>query len=153
VWKITWRKQSTFKRRLTIIRQTSRRRKTKIEKKMKNEIIKTRRVTNQRREIVEKTSTKKSENTRITLISSIISVMKWDTSLRIVSIWSKNSKLTRSSTNSKDSNSQKKKNPRRRLINRRRRRINKIWNQFNTKCARRRRLDDVIQTRRRSVDT
>jgi Ni,Fe-hydrogenase I large subunit len=118
-------------------------------KKKRNKIIKTRLMTNQRREIVEKTSTKRNENARITLISFVISVMKSSTPLRIVSIWRKNSRLTRSSTNSKDSNSQKKRNLRRRLISRRKRRINKIWDQFNTKYARRRRSDDVTQVCRR----
>ncbi len=45
--------------------------------------------------------------------------------------------------NSKDWKSQKKKNLWRRLINRWKRRINKIWNQFNRKNARRRRLNNV----------
>ncbi len=36
------KKQSTFKQRLTVVYQISKRRRTKIEKKMKNEIIKTR---------------------------------------------------------------------------------------------------------------
>jgi hypothetical protein len=134
---------------LTIVRLNLKRRSIKIEKKRKNEIIKTRLLTNQRRKIVEKTSTKRNENARIIFISFVINVMKSNTSLRIVSIWRKNSRLTRFSTNSKDSNSQKKKSLRRRLINRRRRRINKIWDQFNTKCARRRRSNDVIQVCRR----
>ncbi len=43
-----------FKRRLTIVRQISRCRRTRIEKEIKNEIIKTRLMTNQRREIAEK---------------------------------------------------------------------------------------------------
>jgi hypothetical protein len=134
---------------LTIVRLISKRRSTRIEKEKRNEIVKTRLMTNQRREIVEKTSTKRSENARITFISFVINVMKSNTSLRINSISRKNSKLTRSSTNSKNSNSQKKKSLRRRLISRRKRRINKIWNQFNTRCVRRRRSDDVIQVCRR----
>jgi hypothetical protein len=138
---------------LTVVWLISKRRSTKIEKEMKNEIIKTRLMINQRRKIVEKTSTKKSENARIIFISSVINTMKSSTSLRIVLIWRKNSRLTQSSTNSKDRNSQNKKSLRRRLINRRKRRINKIWNQFNTKCARRRCSNDVIQIRRRSIDT
>jgi hypothetical protein len=60
----------------TIDRLTSRRRSTRIEKKMKNEIIKTRLMTNQRRKIVEKTSTKKNENARIIFISFVINVMR-----------------------------------------------------------------------------
>jgi hypothetical protein len=128
---------------LTVVRLISRRRSTKIERKKRNEIIKTRLITNQRREIVEKTSTKKSENARITFISFVINVMKSNTSLWIASIWRKNSRLTRSSTNLKNSNSQKKRSLRRRLINRRKRKINKIWDQFNTKCAHQRRSDDV----------
>ncbi len=40
------KKQSTFKQRLTVVYQISKRRRTKIEKKMKNEIIKTRLMTN-----------------------------------------------------------------------------------------------------------
>jgi hypothetical protein len=51
----------------------------------------------------------------------------------------KNSKLTQSLTNSKNRKSQKEKSHRRRLINRWKRRINKIWDQFNTKDSRRRR--------------
>jgi hypothetical protein len=149
VWRITWRRQSTLKRRLTVVRLTSKRRSTKVEKERKNEIIETRLMTNQKRRIVEKTSTKRSENARITFILFVISVMKSSTSLRIASIWRKNSRLTRSSTSSKDSNSSKKKSLRRRLISRRRRKINKIWDQFNTKCARRRRSDDVTQVCRR----
>jgi hypothetical protein len=50
-----------FKQRLTIVRQISRCRKTKIEKEIKNETMKIRSMTNKKRKIVEKTSMKKTK--------------------------------------------------------------------------------------------